>query len=101
MKVKTLIADNQVGVVTDEQQIANKFNNFFQNIPLKLLEENNLSVSNSDQEHSTTILLTDQTCSSLNLDSMDAEKIIPNLKNKASAAIEKISSKIFKLMPKF
>ena len=74
---------------------------FFQNIPLKLLEENDLSISNSVREHPTTTLLTDRTYNSLNLDSMDVEKNIPKLKNKESAVIDKIPSNICKLMAKF
>ena len=100
-KLEGIEVENKYYAVTDNAfKIAEEFNKYLKNVPNQLLEKNKFSISNVD--HIQDLGQTEQAfkLENLNLEPVDVEKAIYKLKNKNSAAWDKLSSKIFKNSPK-
>jgi hypothetical protein len=96
----TAIEMNNKIITVDENPdlIANEFNKYFNNVPVNLLHQNNL-INLPINEREFANLITDCSLDSFQLTSDDVHQAITRLKNKKSAAIDGISSNVFKKLP--
>ena len=98
-KLEGITIDNECVTAADKANIiAEEFNNYFKSVPYDLLSKHNLSLSNLQNDSSTS--LTNQKFNMLTLVTADVEKAINGLQNKKSAAWDKLSAQIFKEIPK-